>query len=170
MYPLKRLFQISKGFTLLELMMAMAMLSIAIAVIFYAFSASMRVFTSELSDADASLEMHRAIERMTNELRGSLEIISANGTGITFWYDDLNNDGTREANETVQYSWTGTSEGYINRTVQTSTQEIANGIKSFSLTYNDPSPSNIRVVNIYITVQKDSTVSTLESGVKLRNL
>ena len=158
------------GFTLLESLMAMAVLSIAIVVIFYAFTASMRVFTSELSDADASMEIHRAIERMTKELRGSLEIISADGTSITFWNEDLNNNGTREADETVQYSWTGTSEGYINRTVQTSTQEIATGIKSFSLTYNDPTPSNIRVVNIYITAQKGSTVSTLESGVKLRNL
>ena len=161
MYPLKHLFRISKGFTLLESLVAMVVLSFAIAVIFYAFNASMRLFTNELSESDASFQAHKAVETMSNELRGAIEIVSANGTSITFM---------REAYETVTYSWTGTAEGLLNRTVQTSTQEIATGIKGFTLTYNDPTPSNIRLIKILVTVQKDSTLSTLESSVKCRNL
>lgn len=152
--------KISKGFTLLESLISIAVLSFAIIVIFYAYTASMRLFTGELSEFDASFQAHKAMELMTNELRGALEIISANGTSITF----------RNENETITFTWTGTDEGYLNRTVQTSTQEIATGIKSFSFTYNDPTPANIKLINIYITDQKDSTLVTLESGVKCRNL
>ena len=150
--------------------MVLAILSIAMAVIFYAFTASMHIFTSEMSEADASLEAHRAMERMTKELRGALQIVAASGTSVTFWYSDLNGDGTREANETVTYSWTGASQGYINRTVQTSTQEISIGIQNFLLTYNDPSPPNINLIKIFMSAQNGSTVSTLESSVDCRNL
>ncbi|MFH1709643.1 MAG: type II secretion system protein [bacterium] len=158
----------SKGFTLLELIIAMGVLSFAIAVVIYAFTASMHLFTNELSEGDTSIEIHRSLERMTNELRNALEIGSAGTTSITFWHQDTNSDGIMDAGETITYSWTGTSEGYINRIVQTSTQEIATGIKGFSFSYNDP--ANIRVVNIFITAQKGSVVSTLESSVKCRNL
>lgn len=151
-------------------MIVMAVLSIAIAVIFYAFVASMHIFTNELSESDSSIQMHRAMERMTNELRNSLAIISANPTSVTFWYQDLNGNGTVDANETVAYSWTGTAEGYVNRTVQTASLEVANGIKGFTLTYNDVDPANIKVITIRITSMNGTSVSTLESSVKGRNL
>jgi len=162
--------KLSKGFTLLELIIAMGALTFALALIFYAFTASMRIFTAELYEGDTAFEIQRSLDRMTKELRNSLEIVSANGTSITFWSEDLNSNGTREANETVTYSWTGTSEGYLKRIVQTASIEVASGVKSFSLTYNNPAPSNIRLINIYMTVQKGSNLSTLESSVKSRNL
>jgi prepilin-type N-terminal cleavage/methylation domain-containing protein len=160
----------SKGFTLVESILVLAMLSIVMVIIFYAFSASMSIFSGEISEADASLEAHRAMERMTKDLRGALQIIDANDTSITFWNSDLNGDGTVEANELVTYSWTGTSEGFINRTVQTSTREISTGIKSFSLTYNDASVEAIRVVTIKMTAKIGTNISTLESSVNGRNL
>jgi len=151
-------------------MIVMAVLSIAIAVIFYAFTASMRIFTDEMSESGSSIEMHRAMERMTRELRESRQITSANSTSITFWYQDLNGNGTRDANETVKYTWTGTTEGYVNRTVQSSTLEVASGIRGFTLTYNDPAPANIKLIKIFITALNGKSVSTLESSVKSRNL
>jgi prepilin-type N-terminal cleavage/methylation domain-containing protein len=162
--------RIAKGFTLLESLISIAVLSFAIIVIFYAYTASMRLFTGELSEFDASFQAHKAMELMTKELRSALEIESASGTSISFWSADLNKNGTRDENETATYSWTGTIEGFINRTVQSSTQEIATGVESLNLTYDDPQPSNIRFINIIITVRKDSTPVTLESGVKCRNL
>jgi prepilin-type N-terminal cleavage/methylation domain-containing protein len=160
----------SKGFTLIELIIAMGVLTFAMALIIYAFTQSMRIFTAELYEGDTAVEIQRSIDRMTKELRNSLEIVSADGSSITFWSEDLNSNGTREANETVTYSWTGTSEGYLKRIVQTASIEVASGVKSFSLTYNNPAPSNIRLINIYMTVQKGSNLSTLESSVKSRNL
>jgi prepilin-type N-terminal cleavage/methylation domain-containing protein len=162
--------RMTPGFTLIESIMVMAMLSIMMVVIFYAFSASMSIFSGEISEADASLEAHRAMERMTKDLRGSLQIVAANSTSITFWNSDINGDGTMEANELVTYSWTGTSEGYINRTIQTSTREISTGIMRFALTYNDPSLEAIRVITILMTAKKGSNVCTLESSVDGRNL
>jgi prepilin-type N-terminal cleavage/methylation domain-containing protein len=162
--------KLSKGFTLLELIIAMGVLTFAMALIIYAFTQSMRIFTAELYEGDTAAEIQRSLDRMTKELRNALEIVSTSETSVTFWYQDLNNNGTREANETVTYSWTGTSEGYLKRIVQTASIEVATGVKSFSLTYNNPTPANIRLINIYITVQKGSNLSTLESSVKSRNL
>jgi len=154
----------------LELIIAMGVLTFAMALIIYAFTQSMRIFTAELYEGDTAIEIQRSIDRMTNELRNALEIVSTGETSVTFWYQDLNGNATRDANETVRYSWTGTTEGLLNRTVQTATLEVASGIKSFSLTYNNPAPSNIRLINIYMTVKKGSNLSTLESSVKSRNL
>ncbi len=160
----------SKGFTLLESIMVMAVLTIAMGVIIYAFIASMRIYTAELSEADASIQAHRAMERMTKEMRSALEIVTATGTSVAFWYSDANGNGTREASETVKYTWTGSTTGLINRTVQTSTLEVATGVANINLTYNDPDPPDIRIINILIRVKKGTMVSTLESSVDLRNL
>jgi hypothetical protein len=146
------------------------MLSFLMVVIFYAFTASMHIFTTEISRTDTSIEAHRAMERMTVELRESLQIISAESTSVSFWNNDLNGDGTVEANEIVTYSWTGAPQGFINRTIQTATQEISTGITNFSLTYNDPDPSNVNFITILIVAQNGSVVSTLESSVDCRNL
>ena len=158
------------GFTLLELMIAMGVLTFAMALIIYAFTQSMRIFTAELYEGDSAVEIQRSIDRMTTELRNALQIVSTSESSVTFWYQDLNGNSTRDANETVRYSWTGTTEGLLNRTVQTSTLEVASGVKSFSLTFDNPNPANINLINIRITVQKGSNLSTLESSVKSRNL
>ena len=148
----------------------MGVLTFAMALIIYAFTQSMHIFTNELSEGDTAFEIQRSVDRMTKELRNALEIVSTSETSVTFWYQDLNGNSTRDANETVRYSWTGTTEGLLNRTVQTSTLEVASGIKGFSLTFDNPNPASIKLINIRMTVQKGTTVTTLESSVKSRNL
>ena len=148
-------------------MLAIIVLSIAIVVVFYAFTASMRVFTEELAHSDASFETHKAVDRMTKELRRSLEIVTANPTDISFWHEDTNNNGSREADETVEYIWVGSQEALI-RTTYGKSIIISNSVTRLSLTYDNP--SNVRVINISITAQKGESISTLESSVKPRNL
>ncbi len=160
----------SKGFTLIELIIAMGVLTFAMALIIYAFTQSMHIFTAELYEGDTAVEIQRSIDRMTSELRNSREIVSTSESSVTFWYVDLNGNSTRDANETVRYSWTGTTEGLLNRTVQTSTLEVASGVKYFHLIFDNPAPANINLIKIQITVLKGSNLSTLESSVKSRNL
>lgn len=175
MSPLKRSYQIFKGprgnsggFTLLESIISMAVMTLAIALIFYAFQATMKVLTEELSEADVSLEVHKGMERMVRELRGALEVPSAASTSITFWYRDLNGNGTRDAAETINYTWTGITTETLTRTMGSSTFIVANKIIDLSLTYDNP--SSVKLVKIKITGIKGTSVSTLESSVKLRNL
>lgn len=146
----------------------MAVMTFAIVVLFYAFSISMRVLSEEMTESDVSLETHRAVERMVSELRNSLEIVSAGGTSITFWHVDTNGNGTREADETVSYSWTGGTVEALDRTIGETTFRIAGNVMNFSLTYDNP--SNIKLIKILITGRKGTSIGTLESSVKSRNL
>jgi len=146
----------------------MAVLSIAIVIIFYAFQATMTALTEQFSESDVSLEVHKGMERMVKELRGALEIPSASGTSITFWYKDINGNGTRDAAETINYTWTGITTETLTRTMGGATFIVANKISGFSLTYDDP--SNIKLIRIKLTGTAGTSINTLESSVKLRNL
>lgn len=158
----------SKGFTLLELMISMVALSFAIYVIFYAYVEITKIFTAEMTDSDISFETSKAMDRMGRELQQAREITSKSSTGITFWYRDTNNNSTREADETVSYSWTGGSTEAIFRTVVSTTERIANNINNLTLTYDDATTP--KRVTISITGRKNSTLGTIESSVKFRNL
>jgi prepilin-type N-terminal cleavage/methylation domain-containing protein len=158
----------SKGFTLLELMISMAVLSLAIAAVFYIYVETTKIFTDELTDSDMNFQTGKAMDRMSRELQQALKITSKSSTGITFWYQDTNNNGTREAGETVTYSWVGGTTEAIYRTVVSTTERIANNINKLDLSYdNAASPE---MVTISITGRINSTVSTIESSVKFRNL
>jgi len=147
----------------------MTALSIAIVVIFYAFQESMKIFSSELSESDVQFETNKAMGRMTRELKNGLEITSAGATSISFWWKDLNGNGTREAAETVTYTWSGGTFEVLNRTQGSSTVIIANSIKGLSLTYDSVLP-NTKLITIRITALKGTLLGTLESSVKCRNL
>jgi prepilin-type N-terminal cleavage/methylation domain-containing protein len=155
----------SKGFTLLESMIAMAVMTIALAVIFYAYTAMMNVFSSELSDSDLSFETQKAMDRVENDLRRNRQIVSSGSSSISFWFDDLNGNSTRDAAETVTYTWTGGTIETLTRTMGVTSEIIAKYISRFNLTYNTSEE-----ITISITARKNGTYSTLESSVNCRNL
>jgi len=168
MYRLNRLLRISsKGFTLLESIIVMGVLSIAMVVIFYAFTATMRLLTDEFGEADVTAETHRTVERMVKELRNTREIVTATSESITFWLEDLNGNSTRDANETVQYYWDASREALYRQTAGVNLR-LSNNINNFTLTFDNP--VFIRSVNIHITAKKGNVTGTLESAVKSRNL
>lgn len=156
----------SKAFTLIEAMISMIALTIALGLIFSAFLAVMQIFTSEMSDTDVSMSSHKPIEMMAGELRGALEIISTSTESVSFWYKDLNSDSTREASETVTYTWLPTREA-IFRSVSTSTVRIASNITNMNLTY---SGTPVTQITIKVTARLGTSINTLESSVKCRNL
>jgi len=142
-------------------------LGIALTVLFYAFTATMRLLSDELSQHDISFETQRPTERMVKELRESLEFVTATTESISFWYRDLNGNGSREANETVTYRWEPSVEALF-REIPGNSLRISNNITHFHLTYDNP--SNITTVYIHITAKRGTTINTLESSVKSRNL
>jgi prepilin-type N-terminal cleavage/methylation domain-containing protein len=158
---------LSKGFTLIELAIALAAMSIAIVLVFYGFSSSMRIFNDEMYDAAVSIETQRAMENITADLRGTQGVDSglSNAASITFWSQDLNGGGV--TSDAITYNWTGASDRMIYKTVNSApSQEISTNIGAFYLTYGgDP----VNSVYIRITGQKGTSISTLESSVKLRN-
>lgn len=157
-----------KGFTLIEAMIAMAMLTIVLIIIFIAFTIGLRTFVSEKSQSDVTFEINRGISSLKRDLRGILEIVSAESTSITFWYKDLNGNSTREANETMIYFWSGTPGDSLIRALGSDSRPVANYVHSFELSYDIP--GDIKVVNVKLVIRKESIINTAESSVSLRNL
>jgi type II secretory pathway pseudopilin PulG len=158
----------SSGFTLIEAIISLTILTVVMGVIVYTYLAATRLLSSEFEDSDVTYQMNKAMDRMSGELRSARQITSASSTSITFWYNDNNNNNTREATETASYSWTGGTVEAIFRTVVASTERIANNISNLTLSYDNV--LDIGRITISITGHKNSTVSTIESSVNCRNL
>lgn len=145
----------------------MAVMVIAIGVVVFAYITVMQIFTSEMSESDVSYQAHKAVERMTSDLVGNLEVVSATSSSIIFWYNDLNQNGTMDANETVSYSLNSTQE-VLYRTQGNTSEAVAKYVLGFSLSYDDP--MNPKIADITVTTGQNTTLSTVESSVKFRNL
>jgi hypothetical protein len=140
--------------------MSMAAMTIAIVVVFYGFSAAMRIFKDEMFDQKVSIEIQRAMEYITADLRGAQSIEAYSDTSIQVRSQDNSSD--------ITYSWTGAPSRILFKTVNgAASQEVAMDVSDFSLTY-DGTPVN--KVNVRITGAEGTSISTLESTIKLRNL
>jgi prepilin-type N-terminal cleavage/methylation domain-containing protein len=157
-----------KGFTLLEMIISMAIITIAMGAIFMAFSMALRLFVEESMRTDSHIEADRSMSRMIKELRGSKQIISTATREVTFWLSDENENDIREADETVTFTWTGSPEYTLNRTSSNETLHLAYDVYDFTLTYDDP--FDIGLIDISITIGEGPTHVTLESSAKLRNI
>jgi len=157
-----------KSFTLLELIIAMAIISIVLAGVFMAFSVALRLFVGELTRSNVYIEADRGMNKITKDLKSSREIVSGTSREVSFWLFDFNGNGTREADETATFLWSGSPESSLNRILSSETIPIAYGVNNFTLTYDDPlSP---KLITVKIMIGKGLNTVTLESSVKLRNI
>lgn len=157
-------FNNKSGLTLLELLLASALLMIVLAIIFSAYFVSVRVFSEQTGQTDLFWNGQTAVATMTKELRESRQIVSAEANSITFWWKDLNGDTTRGADETVTFSLAGQS---LIRSVSGTTRGLANNATALSFSYNDTDAPSLITVNLYLT--NDEQTATIESTVMLRN-
>lgn len=159
-----------KGVTLIELIIAMTISVAILGVLVTAYVAGNKLFNSEMNRSASFLEATKAVNTLRMDLRSCLEVTSATATGISFWADDLNSNGTREAGETYAYAWNGTPGSSLTRTVSGNSTMIAKNIRSFLLTYNSGTLASITQVTIKVTAGNGQDAATLESTVKLRNI
>lgn len=157
-----------RAFTLLESIMTIALISGIIAVAVMAFTVSAGIFSSELASSALKHKTKNSMERMTRELRGALQIISAEPSGVTFWWRDTNFNSTAEADEIVSFSWNGSPGGDLIRTSAGMPFIMMRDVAGLNFSYD--SPGNIEVITITLTGAKNNIISTIESSVKLRNL
>lgn len=159
-----------KGITIFELSLAMLVTSMVVIVLVAAYIAGSSVFNSEMNTSDSLLEANKGLGMMTRDLRNCYEIMSAGPAQITFWFDDLNQNESREAEEIVTYSWNGTVDGNITRSVTPDTYSITKHVRELVLTYDSATLADIRQVNIKLTVGVGDSTTTLESSVRPRNI
>lgn len=158
------------GLTVIELLIALGITVFVMGVLIVAYVASTRIFNEEISKSSALLEANKAVNNLRKDLRSCLQIISASSTSISFWAEDLNSNGTREAGEIYSYSWSGTVGDPLIKTSLGYSYAIARSIRLFSLTYNTTETSAITKVDIKVIAGSTTNLATVETAVKLRNI
>ncbi|MFH1347990.1 MAG: prepilin-type N-terminal cleavage/methylation domain-containing protein [Candidatus Margulisiibacteriota bacterium] len=153
-----------QGVTLIELVLAMAISLVALLIVVLGYNIGTKTFTQETSRSDFFWEGSRGVQTVTEELRGCLELTSADSDSISFWWEDLNDNSTMEANEVVDYS---VSNQILVRTQGTETKPLVHNVISFDLTYDDLADPEL--ITVTLTMLKEGNMVTLESKANLRN-
>lgn len=158
----------NRAFTLLEMIISMAIICIALLVVFVAYDTNIRMLSGEMNETDAAIELNKTMDRMTRDIRSSLWVVTTGTQTVTVWAYDLDSDGTYDASELVTYKWVGGTVDVVYRTVQTTNEIIGRYIYGMTATYDvTPGPS---LVTISLTAKVGTQVSTLSSSVNLRNM
>jgi len=158
-----------KGFTLIELIAVIAVLVLVTGVLVTMFLAGSDIFSSEKDISDIMLEGNRAMETMSDEIRSSRQVLTAQDTSCSFWLEDLNNNGTMEAGETVAYSWDGTAGGDLIRTAAGVSSVLSKYVDGCSFTYDSGTLSLITTVTLSLSLSSGSREKTFGSTIRIRN-
>jgi len=156
--------------TILELLITLMITTLVMGLLVVVFIAGSNVYNEEISESLALSEANKAINSLKNDLRSCLEITSASSNSITFWAEDFNNNGTKEASELFSYSWSGVANDPLIKTENGQSYMVAKNLKNFQLTYNSPILSSITQVNILAVAGNSGQLATFETSVKLRNI
>lgn len=163
-----------KGFTLIELIITIALFSILAISVFWTFMVGLRVWDSGKNRADVRQEGNLAIEIMTRELSQASSITIADSDKVKF-SADLNDDGEIES---ITLNVGGSN---LNRTVEDVAVALAKNVSTLQLAYYDfnnnlldvpvaaGQRADIRLITIVLTMNKGEEAVTLSSGVYLRN-
>lgn len=164
----------SKGLTLVELLICVLLISLMLIATSAIYHTGYNVFYNQFSRQNIKDQTSYAFLMMTNELHQALSVTAATTASITFT-TDLNNDGV---NETIQYTWSGTSGQPLNRVVGTQTTQMVRSVSSLSFTYYGTNNTQlsfpivdltqVKLVAIDLTTTSGSESFHLRTRIQLR--
>ncbi|GAB6909552.1 conserved hypothetical protein [Desulfosarcina cetonica] len=181
-----------RGFTLVELLVGMAMGAIVLAAVIGIFSGLSRSYTTETARATAQQDIRAAMDLMVQDIRlagldplGSAGggFVETTGTAVDF-IADLDYDGAVTAgnNERVKYYLSGTQLLQKQDNDDTTAEILLDNVTELSFTYLDEdddeltgNPSSPTIVVIAMTVReaagrKGYVTRTLTERVRIRNV
>jgi type IV pilus assembly protein PilW len=163
----------SKGFTLIELMVALALTSIIMAGIMAAYISQLKSHVTQQTIVEMQQNLRSAMQHMEKEIRmagyddpnktsvASITTVLANTFGFTM---DLNDDGdVSDPNETVLYTLAANTSGIqcLMRNTGGGNQPIAENIEALNFVYLDrfrvPTNVAIDVRSVQITIVAKSS-------------
>ncbi len=180
---MRRAWSGSRGFTLSELLVALAIVGMVLATVAGLLQHGQRAYMAGAAQVEAQQSARVAVERLAYDLRGAgldprgarfPALLNPAPTGFTV-QNDVNGDGSIAGNrERITYSLTG---GTLRRNVGGGAQPMIDGVEALAFTYLDASgnlaktPDEIRSVVIAITLRPDSRVPgvSMTTQVRLRN-
>ena len=162
------------GFTLLELLVTITLISILLSAIWMVYNAGFKTFYAQGTRSGVKGETGRFLINISQELRKAVSLTSAQQASLTFTLDSDDNG----VDETVQYIWSGVAGEALNR-ISGFTIPVVNSLNNISFSYYDAnnsllsSPvtaSAVRLVAINLTVSDKDETFQLRSDARLRNL
>ena len=177
-----------RGFTLVELLVAMAVFSIVLGAMVAFFSTQNRSYTRNTATADIQQVVRAGIDFMSDNIRmsgldplqtGNFGIEAPGATTITFTADlDMNGQVDVSNSERITYALIGNQ---VQQTVGAVTEPLVDNVTNFSFTYRDENDdlaadsADIRTVQISMTVQEPvgwgkTSARTFTTRVQCRNL
>lgn len=149
-----------RAFTLLELLMAMAISGVVLAGICSALLAAARALPPKSDPVAASLTAAEAVNMLTDDLRFATSITAAAADAVQFTVPDRNSDG---APETIRYEWKGAGRSLL-RTVNGTQVTLLDSVASFQLRYTTSSVTETRTT---ITTSPETLLASFDgwSGV-----
>jgi len=165
----------NKGFTMIELLVAMVVSLLALAAIYSTFLAQHRSYQVQEETAEMQQNLRAAMYYIESEIRmagndpfntGNFGITAANATSITFTTDIDDGaggvpDGILNANETITYNFADSDGNGFNDVLDRNGQPVAQNIDAVDLVYLDDTGiptatlSDIRSVEITIVARTD---------------
>jgi len=155
------------GFSIIELMVVMVILSLIILGLVSIFSGGMRSWISGESQLEAQRNARQAMDRMVRELRLSESVKTNNLHNVEVTIPELNGAGS---GYDVSYSWTGTVHDPVNRIITSGgggTNILIDDV--LKLEFNYPKTSRINIL-LEIDADHDNQADiSLNTAVNLRN-
>ena len=168
------------GFTIPELMVSLVGFSFLIGISVFLFSVLVKESQSTFIRNDLRQDALLAAERFSRDINEAHEITSAQASSITYWWQDTDADGVRDANELITFSWAGVAGNPFVR----SSVNIVPSVNNLTFSYRDvnnavltPAPDltrtqrdSIRRIEIQMTLSDQSEQVTVVTAVMPRNL
>jgi prepilin-type N-terminal cleavage/methylation domain-containing protein len=121
----------NKGFTLVEIIVVIVILSIASAITVKFMIDSLRIYTMTVNQKTLLDEGKLALERMCRDIRDANSITGSTATSITFVRTHATGLGQDTANETITYRSTG---GNLEKVKASTPYAIAGNVYAFTVT------------------------------------
>jgi prepilin-type N-terminal cleavage/methylation domain-containing protein len=150
-----------RGFTLVELMVAVSAMAIVFAGIFSAYLFVGRNLTRLVNFQRQEVESRRALRQFTQDLSAAINLTTATSTQIAL------TKPTATGTTTVSYTYSS-GNGTLARTDSVGTQTILSGVTSFALSYfNETGSSTTNTQSVKgVEFLYSSAVGTTDSGTR----
>lgn len=164
---LKKQFKISFGFSLIELMVVVAILALIILGLVSLFSGGVHSYISGNAQLEAQRNARQAMDRMVRELRHGKRVTSYTAHSITVQIPEI--DGT--PGYKVTFSWSGNPHDTLYRTDTKgdvpSTTPCVDDVLNLDF---DNTKSNRIIIKLEVDVDRDEKADiSLKTAVNLRN-
>ena len=170
-------FRCRPGFTVAELLIASALVSVLMGAILVTFVIGLRIWGSEITRAAFIKDISYSMQVMSEDLRGAVSFVAPTDSSTVSFRQDVNGDGFPDI--TIQYSVSGgdllrTQDG-VGTPVMARNVQSVNVFKYYSPNINDNPMvaidlSQIRVVEIDLTLANGNELIQFTTKVRPRGI